>query len=132
MLESKSTETDDKLGYTWQLNVFGHYFLARLSLPLLSLSPAPAPARIIWTGSLDGMAKYFDPQDYQCLESLQGYQSTKYQVGLLGWGFNSVIRDHEAGASKDLVTQAAKSSVLPQRVHSHIAHPGVVAGNMFT
>ncbi|EGG05263.1 uncharacterized protein MELLADRAFT_64276 [Melampsora larici-populina 98AG31] len=132
MLESRSEETDDKLGYTWQLNVFGHYLLARLSLPLLARTPSTLPARIIWTGSLDGLAKYFDPQDYQCLESDQAYQSTKYQVGLLGWAFNSVIRKYEADVKKEETKVGTPQTASSPRVVSLVAHPGIVAGNMFT
>ncbi|KAG0150311.1 hypothetical protein CROQUDRAFT_73125 [Cronartium quercuum f. sp. fusiforme G11] len=130
MLEGRSTETNDKLGHTWQLNVFGHYLLARLSLPLLSRAPTLGPARIIWTSSLDGMAKFFEPRDYQCLESLQGYKSTKYQVGLLGWAFNSVIQAHEAAAKKEK-EMSGPQLVAPAAIHSLVAHPGIVAGNMF-
>lgn len=131
MLESRSEETDDKLGYTWQLNVFGHYLLARLSLPLLARTPSPLPARIIWTGSLDGLAKYFDTRDYQCLESDQAYQSTKYQVGLLGWAFNSVIRKYEVDV-KEEGKGGTQETGSPPKVISLVAHPGIVAGNMFT
>ncbi|KAH9816272.1 hypothetical protein DFH28DRAFT_220841 [Melampsora americana] len=131
MLESRSEETDDKLGATWQLNVFGHYLLARLSIPLLARTPSPLPARIIWTGSLDGLAKYFDPRDYQCLEGHQAYQSTKYQVGLLGWAFNSVIRKYEADLKEESRVETQETTSSP-KIISIVAHPGIVAGNMFT
>ncbi|MBW0475336.1 hypothetical protein O181_015051 [Austropuccinia psidii MF-1] len=110
-------ETEDRLPETWQLNVFTHYLLARQSLPLLAkgAQSLSAPTRIIWTGSLDGQRKYFDREDYQCFQPGHSYHSTKYQVELLGQGFKEVIDKH--GFKGDVI--------------SVVAHPGVVAGNMF-
>ncbi|CAH7687338.1 hypothetical protein BY996DRAFT_4578138 [Phakopsora pachyrhizi] len=116
MIESKTvSETIDHLPETWQLNVFSHYLLANEALTLLSRSTSSAKARIIWTGSLDGQRSYFDRLDCQCFKTGNSYQSSKYQVEILGQGFASRIQ--EGGFS--------------ERVTSTVAHPGVVAGNMF-
>ncbi|EFP88312.1 uncharacterized protein PGTG_14396 [Puccinia graminis f. sp. tritici CRL 75-36-700-3] len=114
----EAKETVDGIPETWQLNVFSHYLLARESLPLLAKGSkrTSSRTRIIWTGSLDGQPAFFDRKDLECFHSTaHAYQSTKYQSELVGQAFQDVIAKHGLDSS----------------VVSLVAHPGVVAGNMF-
>ena len=89
---------------------------AREMLSHLAKAPHSSP-RIIWTGSLDGTPQYYDPSDPYAVDSGYSYQSAKFQVSLVAWGFNAVIsreQDHDA-----------------RRIRSFAVNPGVVAGNMF-
>lgn len=116
--DSKITETTDGLPETWQLNVFSHYLLARESLPLLSKGAKKLAheTRIVWTSSLDARSSYFDRKDLECYRpGCHAYQSTKYQSEIVGQGFQEIILQHG----------------LNRQVTSLVAHPGVVAGNMF-
>ncbi|GAA95397.1 uncharacterized protein L969DRAFT_15318 [Mixia osmundae IAM 14324] len=115
-IEKTGEMTKDGLGWTWQCNVFGHYLLARGLLDHLNKAPLP-DSRIIWTGSLDGLPEFYDPKTYQAIEGGKAYQSTKFQIGLLAWAFNALIKAEARGH--------------PVRTRSYLCHPGVVAGNMF-
>nr|AEM61139.1 3-keto sterol reductase [Puccinia striiformis f. sp. tritici] len=111
-------ETVDKVPETWQLNVLSHYILARESLPLLAKGKkrTGCVSRMIWTGSLDGQPNFIDRQDLEGHKSTSNaYQSSKYQSELIAQGFQDIIIKH-----------GLESSVI-----SLLAHPGVVAGNMF-
>jgi len=118
MFEQKGLKTDDGMGYTFQMNIFSHYLLATQLLPLLRSSPYREP-RVLWSGSMDGLPGYFNPEDPQALESLSAYQSAKYCVGLMATRFDRYIQE-----------------VCPitegQEIKSILVHPGILAGNMFT
>lgn len=115
---TQAQETVDGIPETWQLNVLSHYMLAKESLPLLAKGSerTSSRTRMIWTGSLDGQEHFLDRKDLECFHSTaHAYQSTKYQSELVGQGFQDTITQH-----------GLDSSVI-----SLVAHPGVVAGNMF-
>jgi 3-keto steroid reductase len=90
---------------------------AKLLLDKLYASPLAEP-RLIWTGSLDGLPQYYDPEDPQAVDSGCSYQSTKFECALLAWAFNDLLKEREQAQQR-------------VRVRSFVVHPGVVAGNMF-
>ncbi|PLW38887.1 hypothetical protein PCANC_15898 [Puccinia coronata f. sp. avenae] len=115
---TQAKETSDGIPETWQLNVLSHYILARESLPLLAKGSkrTSCRAKMIWTGSLDGQPHFLDRKDLECFHAtIHAYQSTKYQVELVGQAFHDTLLKHG----------------LDHAVVSLVAHPGVVAGNMF-
>ncbi|KAH8929292.1 NAD(P)-binding protein [Atractiella rhizophila] len=143
MLESEGDKSKDGLGWTWACNVFGHYLLARELTPHLLRSPFEHP-RIVFTGSIDGLEKYYDPKDWQALTGGNSYQSTKFQVGLLALGFNNLLpqleQEYESTSEgREFPIELENEGNLPSiefgrrgtRIKSFLVHPGIIAGNMF-
>ena len=89
---------------------------ARELLGHLAKSPFAHP-RVLFTGSIDGLPHYYDPDDPESADSGHSYQSSKFSCGLVAWGLNDAI--------------AAHPDADVRRIRSFLVHPGVVAGNMF-
>ncbi|KAJ2542748.1 hypothetical protein GGF49_002628 [Coemansia sp. RSA 1853] len=67
--------TPDKLGLTFQTNVFGHYLLVHKLVSLMSRTKG----RVIWTGSSASQLE-FSQSDYMHIHGQKPYESSKYIV----------------------------------------------------
>lgn len=125
----------------------------RALLPALRSSPYFTPSRIIWTGSIEAMERFYITTDPQCLDeklTTNAYESTKYQCELAAIGLDKVLQGQErmatqpgTPASERLVGSLSReasdsSSNNDERVklgcgepRSFIVHPGVVASSIF-
>lgn len=82
------------LGETFTANVFGHYLLAHLLVPVMSVRSGRGAAedgdeeeqeqgRIIWVSSLEAYEHCFDVDDIQGLNTSSSYESSKRLTDLL-------------------------------------------------
>lgn len=128
--EHGSDNNKPTLGLVFCANVFGHYLLAHLLLPLLiredsggNDDDAPPPGRVIWQSSLAPDLSHFSPDDLQGLRSLDAYESSKMLTDVLC-------------LTADLPSVRARSTPYfssPSAGDHHkkpdfyLAHPGIVA-----
>ena len=79
-----TTGTEEPLGKVFCANVFGHYCLAHNLASLLSChkSQAPERGRIIWVGTVEASATYFNLEDIQAFQS-SAYESSKRLIEIL-------------------------------------------------
>lgn len=71
------------LGETFTANVFGHYLLAHLLVPLMVAEKDAEQGRIIWVSSLEAYAHCFSLDDIQGLKTDASYESSKRLTDLL-------------------------------------------------
>ncbi|KAG2159067.1 NAD(P)-binding protein [Suillus bovinus] len=69
--------SQDRLGWVWQCNVFGHYVLFRALKSHLAKYQMSTGARVIW------IPVYYDPTDWQLIKSAHSYESSKFQMDLI-------------------------------------------------
>ncbi|KAK2462309.1 hypothetical protein APHAL10511_005615 [Amanita phalloides] len=81
-LQHVGEESVDGLGWVWQCNFFGHFILFRALEPLLFESPSTS--RVIWMSSLEASPTHYSPDDWQCMTTPHSYESTKYEIDLVG------------------------------------------------
>ncbi|CEH14161.1 3-keto sterol reductase [Ceraceosorus bombacis] len=137
----------DGYGWVWQANVGAHYILTRALLPALRATPFATPSRIIWTGSIEAYARYYDPADWQCLDAAHSpwpYESTKYQCELAGIGLGEALNrqrmstvpstplsDSQDTSYGSVLVGEAKTQRRELEPNSFVVHPGVVASSIF-
>lgn len=118
------------LGEIFCANVFGHYMLAHLLMPLLRACPQNKPGRIIWLSSIEGQVHHFNKDDFQALESRNAYEHTKRMTDVMAL----TSSDQPATAKPiqsflELRTEDRRFD--GNQVHSkptiHVSHPGVCA-----
>jgi len=117
-LQRAGDKSADGFGWVWQINVGGHYLLARDLDAHLRASPYVTPSRIIWTGSLEASERAFSMDDFQCLDPSQSpcpYESTKYQCELAALGMDERLEHSGLHAPR-----------------AYTAHPGIVASSIFS
>lgn len=78
---SPTSQHQQPLGKVFASNVFGHYLLNHLLLPLLTASPDAG--RIIWTSSLEAVPEVFHRNDIQALTTDKAYESSKRLTDIL-------------------------------------------------
>lgn len=79
-LLSSQDDPEPPLGKVFCANVFGHYFLAHGLMPLLSTPASPSSrhgGKIILTSSMEPFGKHLNMDDFQALESIIPYESSK-------------------------------------------------------
>ncbi|GAP87029.2 putative ERG27-3-keto sterol reductase [Rosellinia necatrix] len=109
-------------------NIFGHYVLAHELLPLMSRANASeAPARVVWTSSIDAGHDHLDFDDFQASRYMAPYESSKRISDLI-----SLTADlpsvQEASAS---YFEAPSMADKPVRPRFYVSHPGIVCTPMF-
>lgn len=81
---------------------------------------ASAPARVLWTSSVEALPHCYDPRDWQLVNNDHSYEASKYQMDLLAGTLEA--RQHEK------LKTAGGQVNLPVR---HLLwHPGVVITNI--
>ncbi|KAF5372003.1 hypothetical protein D9615_008107 [Tricholomella constricta] len=104
----------DGLGWVWQCNLFGHYVLFRSIHHLLLASPPSLGSRVVWMSSLEASPTFYDSEDWQLKKTEHSYESTKYQIDLIGTHL-----DH-----------LAMQDVGPRRIRHFVIQPGVCSTNV--
>ncbi|CAG8500501.1 19480_t:CDS:2 [Dentiscutata erythropus] len=107
LVQPIGNKTTEGLGETFACNVFGHYVMVRQLEDLMSVS---GDARIIWTGSGAANKDYFNSADYQCIEGINPYESSKHFT--------------------DIISVALNTRLNRRHIYSFTTSPGVVATNI--
>ncbi len=66
-----------------------------LCCPRCARPPYSTPSRIIWTSSVEAFSKYYDVNDYECLNVANSplpYESVKYQCELAAFGLDDALQ----------------------------------------
>ncbi|KAI0052591.1 hypothetical protein FA95DRAFT_1553254 [Auriscalpium vulgare] len=84
-LQKPGILSEDGFGWVWQCNVFGHFILVRALDTLFGTfeKVSHAPARVIWTSSLESRADKYDSEDWQLAKTLFPYEGSKYQMDII-------------------------------------------------
>lgn len=112
-------------------NVFGHYVLAHELLPLLSRESADqSPGRVVWTSSIEPLARHFRLDDFQGVETEGPYESSKRLTDVLA--LTSHLPSTRRISEKYFTPEEEETAQrLPVRPSFYLTHPGVVASNLF-
>uniref|UniRef100_L2FRX5 3-ketosteroid reductase n=1 Tax=Colletotrichum fructicola (strain Nara gc5) TaxID=1213859 RepID=L2FRX5_COLFN len=119
------------LGEVFCANVFGHYVLAHELLPLLSRESADlSPGRVVWTSSIEPLARHFRLDDFQGVETEGPYESSKRLTDVLA--LTSHLPSTRRISEKYFTPEEEETAQrLPVRPSFYLTHPGVVASNLF-
>ncbi|CEG69968.1 hypothetical protein RMATCC62417_05951 [Rhizopus microsporus] len=101
--------TEEGIGYVFAANVMGHYIMMR---ELEDLFEKSGDGRVIWTSSITADSTCFDIKDYQGVESLMPYESSKWACDLVA------IATHERYKAGN------------RKISSFTTSPGVVASQI--
>ncbi|CAO3568875.1 unnamed protein product [Mortierella alpina] len=118
LVQPKQHLTEDGLGNVLACNVFGHYLMIKGLEDVLSRTEDD-PGRVIWTSSMTAEKACFDLQDWQGLESVQPYESSKWVTDLVAIRLNDVWSGkNPSGAdekpSPDSTSSSASESNITQ------------------
>lgn len=111
----EASTPEPPLGEVFCANVFGHYLLSHLLLPILSTG------KIIWVSSIEPDSKVFNPDDIQGLKSPKAYEHSKRLTDLLALGAN--LPSAKSSVSQFLTPPSSESS--SSRPQMYLAHPGI-------
>ncbi|KAK2776064.1 3-ketosteroid reductase [Colletotrichum kahawae] len=119
------------LGEVFCANVFGHYVLAHELLPLLSRESADqSPGRVVWTSSIEPLARHLRLDDFQGVETEGPYESSKRITDVLA--LTSHLPSTRRISEKYFTPEEEETARrLPVRPSFYLTHPGVVASNLF-
>ncbi|KIL67356.1 hypothetical protein M378DRAFT_102521 [Amanita muscaria Koide BX008] len=81
-IQHKGEESVDGFGWVWQCNFFGHFVLFRALES--SLSKSPSTSRVVWMSSIEASPIFYNSEDWQCKVTDHSYESSKYQIDLIG------------------------------------------------
>ncbi|KAH7930053.1 NAD(P)-binding protein [Leucogyrophana mollusca] len=115
-VQTVGERTADGLGWVWQCNVFGHYVLFRALEHQLARYKTSTGARVIWMSSHEANPQFYNPNDWQLLQSEHSYECSKYQMDMI---------------SLQLDRRALQSQTVAAPVIRHITVlPGVAGTNI--
>ncbi|KAG0091042.1 hypothetical protein BGZ93_004992 [Podila epicladia] len=89
LVQPKQHLTEDGIGNVLAANVFGHFLMIKGLEDQLSKTEED-PGRVIWTSSMTAEKSSFDPSDWQGLEAVAPYESSKWVTDLLAIRLNEV------------------------------------------
>ncbi|KAG9321067.1 hypothetical protein KVV02_000681 [Mortierella alpina] len=115
LVQPKQHLTDDGLGNVLACNVFGHYLMIKGLEDLLSRTEDD-PGRVIWTSSMTAEKACFDLQDWQGLESVQPYESSKWVTDLVAIRLNDVWSGRISSADEKPSSDSASSSASESNI----------------
>ncbi|KAI1337051.1 hypothetical protein F5Y15DRAFT_169575 [Xylariaceae sp. FL0016] len=111
-------------------NVFGHYVLAHELLPLLARStPNEAPARVIWTSSIDAGHEHLSLPDFQATRSRPPYESSKRITDLLA--LTADLPSVRPISTAYFSPPSSSSSPTIVKPRFYLSHPGIVCTPLF-
>lgn len=79
------------------------------------MKQSEAPARLLWTSSLEAQPRWYDHADWQLLKTDHPYEASKYQIDLV---------------ASELQRRSLQPGGEANVVRHIIVHPGVVWSNM--
>lgn len=125
-------EEEPPLGEVFCANAFGHYILCHELMPLLRLSTRDSGrgGKIIFIGSIDGLAKYFDIEDIQGLaarEEGDAYGSSKRLFDYMVMTSQSASTRRYTQSFYDHPAVADKNAAPPTL---YLAHPGIFGSDI--
>ncbi|KAI0026182.1 hypothetical protein F4780DRAFT_785350 [Xylariomycetidae sp. FL0641] len=138
--EAEADDDDDPpaLAEVFTANVFGHYVLAHELLPLLRrATPSEAPARVVWTSSVDAGHAHLDLGDLQAARRRPPYESSKRVTDLLVLtaglpGVRDVSSAYFASSSSTSSSSDNNNNDNnSQPPRFYLTHPGVVCTPLF-
>ncbi|TIB65733.1 hypothetical protein E3P77_02605 [Wallemia ichthyophaga] len=113
-LQSHGATSSDNLGWVFQMNIFGHFIIARELTALLEAESRTQPTSILWMSSLEASKCAYDLEgDFDMQRHAYSYEASKYLTEALAIGLDEELR-------------ASHSST-----RSVIVHPGVVWSSIF-
>ncbi|EGO27194.1 hypothetical protein SERLADRAFT_333162, partial [Serpula lacrymans var. lacrymans S7.9] len=124
-IQNKGEMSSDELGWVWQCNVFGHYVMYRCIQHLLARYQSSTGARVIWMSSHESTSQFYDPEDWQLVNTTHSYESSKYQMDMI-----SLHLDRRALRQAGGSTNIRHFTVLPGVVGTNIAQ--VLIGRFMT
>ncbi|KAF9273275.1 hypothetical protein BGZ68_001663 [Mortierella alpina] len=110
LVQPKQHLTEDGLGNVLACNVFGHYLMIKGLEDVLSRTEDD-PGRVIWTSSMTAEKASFDIQDWQGLESVQPYESSKWVTDLVAIRLNDVWSGRISGESDSVSSSVSESNI---------------------
>ncbi|KAF9957728.1 hypothetical protein BGZ72_001489 [Mortierella alpina] len=116
LVQPKQHLTEDGLGNVLACNVFGHYLMIKGLEDVLSRTEDD-PGRVIWTSSLTAEKGCFDIQDWQGLESVQPYESSKWVTDLVAIRLNDVWSGKHLDTDEKPSSDGTSSSALDSNIH---------------
>ncbi|KAF8943612.1 hypothetical protein BGZ47_005257 [Haplosporangium gracile] len=143
LVQPKQYLTEDGIGNVLACNVFGHYLMIKGLEEVLSKTEED-PGRVIWTGSMTAEKATFRIDDWQGLEAVQPYESSKWVTDLLAIRLNEewagsdfsdsdMASVHSAGAGGDASAASSGSETsgasTPTRRITRSASKTVIATN---
>ena len=130
---------EPRLGQVFCANLFGHWILASLLGELLARGGGAfdggentggrgregrrsgGRGRLIWTSSINTPATSFSARDLQCLDSREGYDSSKRLTDILA------LASTQPGADRFVSSFWSSTAGSSSRPEMYVAHPGVVS-----
>lgn len=100
--------SNDGMGYVFQANVFGTYYLIQSLLPILSKGQCV----IVWISSLCSTQKYLSLDDIELIESKRPYDGSKRLV--------------------DLLHLATYKKLKAQGIYQYVTQPGIFISQSFS
>ncbi|OAQ23898.1 NAD(P)-binding protein [Linnemannia elongata AG-77] len=117
LVQPKQYLTEGGVGNVLACNVFGHYLMIKGLEDVLSRTEED-PGRVIWTSSMTAEKASFRMDDWQGLEAVQPYESSKWVTDLLAirlneeWAGSSdedMASVHSVGGDASLVASSSGS-----------------------
>ncbi|KAF8898124.1 hypothetical protein CPB84DRAFT_1681510 [Gymnopilus junonius] len=112
----------DNLGWVWQSNVFGHFILFRELEDLLAQSPFDC-SRVLWCSSLESTPTFYDPNDWQLRKTEHSYESSKYQIDLLGTTLNLLAIQSTLADGKQTRHFISEPGVCSTSINANLVGP---------
>lgn len=120
----QTSHPEPPLGDIFAANVFGHYMLAAHLMPLFFRVPQhSAPARIIWTSSIETYAASFSAADIQCLDRREAYSSSKRLTDILV--LTSHLSSVQSATNPFFSSTPDQTPSSAKRPELYLSHPGV-------
>ncbi|KAG0226202.1 hypothetical protein B0O80DRAFT_136737 [Mortierella sp. GBAus27b] len=109
LVQPKQHLTEDGIGNVFAANVFGHYLMIKGLEDQLNKTEDD-PGRVIWTSSMTAEKASFRDDDWQGLEAVQPYESSKWVTDLLALRLNEIWGSHDKPAGTSTGISASPSS----------------------
>ncbi|KAF9357703.1 hypothetical protein BGX34_009260 [Mortierella sp. NVP85] len=128
LIQPKQHLTEDGIGNVLASNVFGHYLMIKGLEDQLSKTEDD-PGRVIWTSSMTAEKASFRIDDWQGLEAVQPYESSKWVTDLLALRLNEIWSSQQpSGISSALSDKAVSPPSSGRRVTRSLSKSAIANG----